>query len=76
MTLAAVKLMADGDHGKTTPGAESPLGSAAPAMAVLDGFVPATKAQVAYWRQLCGAVHLRGSAGMADTEWPPDLSPQ
>ncbi len=42
---------------------------------VPDGFVPATKAQVAYWRQLCGAVSARGKAGMPDTEWPPELSP-
>jgi hypothetical protein len=40
-----------------------------------EGFVPATKAQVAYWRQLCGAIHGRGAKGMGDADRPPELVP-
>lgn len=40
-----------------------------------DGFVPATKAQVAYWRELCGVLSGAGSAGVRDTDWPADLAP-
>lgn len=40
-----------------------------------DGFVPAAKAQVAYWRELCGVLIGAGSAGVRDTEWPADLAP-
>src|SRR5262249_371519 len=38
-------------------------------------FTPATKAQVAYWRELCGAISLTGKDGMRDTDWPTDLAP-
>jgi hypothetical protein len=38
-------------------------------------FTPATKPQVAYWRELCGAISLRSTVGMSDTDWPADLSP-
>ncbi len=51
--------------------------SAAPA-GVLgdDGLPPLTKAQVFYWAQLCGELHLRGTAGIADADgWSADLVP-
>jgi hypothetical protein len=38
-------------------------------------FTPATKAQVAYWRELCGALSLKGTEGLRDTDWPADLAP-
>jgi hypothetical protein len=38
-------------------------------------FIPATKAQVAYWRELCGAISPRGVGGMQDSDWPTDLTP-
>jgi hypothetical protein len=38
-------------------------------------FTPATKAQVAYWRELCGAISLTGTEGMKDGAWPTDLAP-
>ena len=38
-------------------------------------FTPATKAQVAYWRELCGAISLTGTDGMRDGSWPMDLAP-
>jgi hypothetical protein len=38
-------------------------------------FTPATKAQVAYWREVCGAISLTGTEGMKDTAWPADLAP-
>jgi hypothetical protein len=38
-------------------------------------FTPATNAQVAYWRELCGAISLTGKDGMRDTDWPADLAP-
>jgi hypothetical protein len=38
-------------------------------------FTPATKAQVAYWRELCGAISLSGPEGMGDGSWPADLVP-
>jgi hypothetical protein len=38
-------------------------------------FTPATKAQVAYWRELCGAISLTDVEGMHDSEWPADLAP-
>lgn len=69
MSVTTAKLLGVNYEG-STPGA-----AIAPAVAVPDGFVPATKAQVAYWRQLCGAVSARGKAGMPDTEWPPELAP-
>jgi hypothetical protein len=36
---------------------------------------PAAKAQVAYWRELCGAIALVGRNGMGDSGWPADLAP-
>jgi hypothetical protein len=39
------------------------------------GALPATKAQVAYWRELCGAISLTGAQGMRDDGWPADLAP-
>jgi hypothetical protein len=38
-------------------------------------FTPATMAQVAYWRELCGAISLTGTDGMHDGDWPADLAP-
>jgi hypothetical protein len=38
-------------------------------------FTPATKAQVAYWRELCGAISQTGADGMGDGRWPEDLAP-
>jgi hypothetical protein len=38
-------------------------------------FTPPTKAQVAYWRELCGAISLTGTQGMRDGDWPADLAP-
>jgi hypothetical protein len=38
-------------------------------------FTPATKAQVAYWRELCGAISLTGKDGMRDGDWPAELAP-
>jgi hypothetical protein len=38
-------------------------------------FTPATKAQVAYWRELCGAISLTGVEGMRADDWPADLAP-
>jgi hypothetical protein len=38
-------------------------------------FTPATKAQVAYWRELCGAISLTGTDGMEDSAWPANLAP-
>ncbi len=38
-------------------------------------FTPATKAQVAYWRELCGAISLTGADGIRDSGWPADLTP-
>jgi hypothetical protein len=38
-------------------------------------FTSATKAQVAYWRELCGAISLQGKAGMRDGAWPVELAP-
>src|SRR5690349_8383311 len=37
-----------------------------------DGFVPATKAQVAYWSELCSAIRERASRGMGDADWNPE----
>jgi hypothetical protein len=36
---------------------------------------PPTKDQVYYWRELAGAMTLRGTAGMSDDGWPVELSP-
>ena len=38
-------------------------------------FAPATMAQVAYWRELCGALVVTGKLGMQDSDWPTDLAP-
>jgi len=38
-------------------------------------FIPATKAQVAYWRELCGAISPTGTEGMKDGTWPTYLAP-
>jgi len=38
-------------------------------------FIQATKAQIAYWRELCGAISLTGTDGMRDGAWPADLAP-
>jgi hypothetical protein len=38
-------------------------------------FTPVTLAQVAYWRELCGAISLKGKAGMRNGEWPAELAP-
>jgi hypothetical protein len=36
---------------------------------------PATKAQVAYWHELCGAISLTGTENMRDSDWPAGLAP-
>src|SRR5262249_46296634 len=38
-------------------------------------FTPATKAQVAYWREVCGTISLMGKIGMRDGAWPAELTP-
>jgi hypothetical protein len=38
-------------------------------------FTPATKAQVAYWRELCGAISVTGTVGMGDGGWSAGLVP-
>jgi hypothetical protein len=55
-------------------GAELP-DATAPAIEIPDGFVHATKAQVAYWRQICGVLSTHGKVGMRDADWPPELEP-
>ncbi|HEX9412145.1 MAG TPA: hypothetical protein VF916_01450, partial [Ktedonobacterales bacterium] len=40
-----------------------------------DGLSPPTKAQVYYWRELCGVATLHGAAGVRDDQWPPELAP-
>src|SRR5260370_38248801 len=40
-----------------------------------DGLPPPTKAQVHYWRELCGVATLHGAAGVRDDQWPPELAP-
>jgi hypothetical protein len=44
-------------------------------IAIPPDFTPATKAQVAYWRELCGAISLTGRDGTRDGDWPADLAP-
>jgi hypothetical protein len=44
-------------------------------ISVPPNFTPATKAQVAYWRELCGVLSLTGIEGMRDGNWPEDLAP-
>src|SRR5258708_18422631 len=40
-----------------------------------DGLPPPTKAQVHYWRELCGVATLHGAVGVRDDQWPPELAP-
>ncbi len=40
-----------------------------------DGLPPPTFAQIAYWRELCGAIAATGRGGMADDAWSADLTP-
>ena len=43
---------------------------AAPLSPVIDdGLPPPTHAQIAYWRELCGAISATGAAGMTDEAW-------
>ncbi len=42
---------------------------------VEDGLPPPTHDQVYYWRELAGAITLRGVEGMPDDAWPADLNP-
>ena len=44
-------------------------------IAIPADITPATKAQVAYWRELCGAISLMGTEGMCGGSWPADLAP-
>jgi hypothetical protein len=44
-------------------------------IAIPPDFIPATKAQVAYLRELCGAIALTSMDGMHDTGQPTDLVP-
>jgi len=69
MGVVAAKLIFDTEE-LSIEAAPRPYGIEIP-----KGFVPATKAQVAYWLQLCGARSQQGSAGMADTDWLPELAP-
>jgi hypothetical protein len=49
---------------------------APPAPASTDGLPPLTKAQVHYWRELCGVLTQAGKAGLPSVEgFPPDLAP-
>jgi hypothetical protein len=50
-------------------------GEATPSPPIDDGLPPPTFAQIAYWRELCGAMSLVKGAGMADAAWPTDLCP-
>ncbi len=72
MGVVATKLMLDAEESslddvQTVPSRHE--------FEIPEGFVPATKAQVAYWRQLCGAISERGTRGMGDADWPPELAP-
>ena len=62
MGIVAAKLMIDAEDAsvEAAPSASVPHGFEIP-----DGFVPATKAQVAYWRQLCGAITHAGTQAWA-----------
>ncbi len=40
-----------------------------------DALPPPTHAQIAYWRDLCGALSQVKGVGMADEAWPADLRP-
>ncbi len=73
MGVVAAKLLIDPEEEMPL---EAPL-SASPAhrIEIPEGFTPATKAQVAYWRQLCGAISERGPRGMNNDDWPPELEP-
>jgi hypothetical protein len=73
MGVVATTLMIDAEE--EVPLEEALTPQAVHGIELPEGFVPATKAQVAYWRQLCGAIHGRGTAGMGDTDWPPELAP-
>src|SRR5215813_7986081 len=53
---------------------DTPPSSAGPEI-LDDGLPPPTHAQVAYWRELCGALSLAKGRGMADAVWPADLKP-
>ncbi len=54
-----------------------PAVASLPSVATVDdGSPPPTKAQVFYWAQLCGELHLRGATGIAEADgWPADLVP-
>jgi hypothetical protein len=70
--IVATKLMIDAEEPDESSAEVAPK---VRGIDIPEGFVPATKAQVAYWRQLCGAIHERGAKGMGDTDWPPELAP-
>ncbi|HEV8191850.1 MAG TPA: hypothetical protein VGP82_10255 [Ktedonobacterales bacterium] len=72
MGVVAAKLMIDAEEPPLDDIRSAP---AAHGIEIPERFVPATNAQVAYWRQLCGAISERGSRGMGETDWPPELAP-
>jgi hypothetical protein len=55
--------------------AHAAANAAAWGLTITPTFTTATKAQVTYWRELCGAISLTGKAGMRDNDWPADLVP-
>ena len=62
MGIVAARLMIEEDE-------DRPLDEAQPSqrphgLEIPEGFVPATKAQIAHWRQVCGAISERGPRGM------------
>jgi hypothetical protein len=76
-TEGALALAADGTAAATTAEVAQRLADYAQAWGITipTDFTPATKAQVAYWRELCGAISLTGIEGMRDVSWPADLAP-
>jgi hypothetical protein len=46
-----------------------------PSLDAVDGLPRPAKAQVYYWRELAGAVNVRGTAGPRDADWPTDHAP-
>lgn len=73
MGVVAAKLMMDTEE--CMPIEAGPSASPAHGIEIPEGVVSATKAQVAYWRQLCGAISERGLRGMGDADWSLDLAP-
>jgi len=83
VTAGALALLPGGGGPAPLASAEDAIGAAPRAaghahawgLTIPSDFTPATKAQVAYWRDLCGAISLTGTTGMRDGAWPADLAP-